>query len=277
MPAPHPLHQRTFTTADASVVGVMFDQGAQVASWVAGGQDALWVSRQARFEEGVGIRGGVPVCLPWFGAGRSGQARPKHGIARTMPWSFVGEEVGEDSVTATYTLPAGSFPGRAFGLSVRYEVTFGPELEMRLSVENEGDQTASFEEALHTYLAADDVEAARIEGLDGVEYVDHVDGKKVKRQAGDVVFTGHTDRVYGRGGTVVLHGAAGGRSLEITCENSANIVVWNPWEGGTADMADFGDDEWRDMLCIEGANTLGEAIELAPGQAHVMGYRIRIL
>lgn len=277
MPALRPLHQHTFTTADASVVGVMFDQGAQVASWVAGGQDALWLSRQARFEAGVGIRGGVPVCLPWFGAGRSGQARPKHGIARTMLWTFVGEEERDGSVTVTYTLPVGAFEGSARGLSVRYDVTFGPELEMRLCVRNESEQTASFEEALHTYLAVDNVQEARIEGLDGATYVDHADGKTVKKQVGDVVFTRYTDRVYGRGGTVVLHGAAGGRSLEITCENSANIVVWNPWEGGTADMADFGDDEWRDMLCIEGANTLGEAIELAPGQAHVMVYRIRIL
>ncbi|MEW6867007.1 D-hexose-6-phosphate mutarotase [Trueperella pyogenes] len=277
MSALRPLNQRTFATADAAVAGTVVDQGAQVTSWVVEGQDALWVSSCARFEEGQGVRGGVPICFPWFGLGRTGAARPKHGTARLTHWNFEESTACDDAVTATYSLPASTFPGRAFGLALRFEVTFGAELQMRLTVTNEGDEAASYEEALHTYFAVDDIRGARITGLEGVDYVDHADGKQAKTQDGDVVFTGQTDRVYARGGAMVLHGAAGGRTLEIVSKGAANTVVWNPWAGGTAEMADFADDEWAKMVCIEAANTLENAIELEPGAAHTLLYRVRVL
>ena len=178
-----------------------------------------WLDR-ARLMSALSLR----IMDPWFGAGRTGQAQPKHGAARITPWDFDGSTMQGDSVTAVYSLPAQTFPGRAFGLALRYEVTFGPELELKLTVINQGDETTSFEEALHTYLAVDDIRGVRIEGLDGASYVDHAGAKTEKTQMGEVVFTGQAARVYVRGATVILHGAAGGRALKIAFEGATNTV-----------------------------------------------------
>jgi glucose-6-phosphate 1-epimerase len=136
---------------------------------------------------------------------------------------------------------------------------------------NTGSSPFRFEAALHTYFRIGDIAQARVHGLDGVSYLDKTDGNQQKQQRGDVTIAKETDSVYlDTAGTVELHDPAMRRRIGIAKENSRTTVVWNPWADKTKAMSDLGDDEWKQMICIECANTGNAAVDLAPGQQHSM-------
>ena len=266
------LPPRTFTCSTAT--GAVYDHGAHVMMWTPAGTDpVLWMSAKSLLDDASGIRGGVPICFPWFGPGRSKDMAPAHGYARIRSWHFVGETATTDAVTATWTLDAR--PDDDFQFHAEYHVTFGRTLRLELAVTNTGAAVASFEEALHTYIAIGDIREVRVEGLDGAPYLDKVTGAETA-QVGDVTFTGETDRVYRSTADVVLVDPMLDRRIVVTRTGSADAVVWNPWIAKAAAMPDFGDDEWPGMVCIEGANVLANAIELAPGATHTMTYTLRV-
>jgi len=273
--------------ATALVTGEVYLHGAHVTAWTpAGAEPVLWVSSSARFAAGEAIRGGVPICFPWFGTGREpGLAPPPHGFARLAPWRLVAaEEHDGGAVTLTLELtdadaadvPAAQDWPHAF--TATYAVTFGRELTLALTVENTGEGEISYEEALHTYLAVADARTTTVQGLDGATYLDKAagGGPELVTQRGDVTFTAETDRVYDSTGTAVVVDESGGRRIGIEKEGSANTVVWNPWVDKAAAMPDYGDDEWPSMVCVETANALDAAIALAPGERHTMTARYAV-
>lgn len=267
----------TLTTPDGTVI--VYDQGAHVSTWFPTGSDpVLFVSRESAFEEGVPIRGGIPVCFPWFGPGRSGDRAPAHGFARILPWT----RVALDESSAAYELTEAAlsreqrqtFP---HDFSARLEVTTGDSLELRLTTANTGEDAFEIEEALHAYLSVGDVRDVTIRGLENTEYLDKLLGADRMPPAGEPLrITAETDRVYLCGGTVVVEDPVLERRLSITTKGAANTVVWNPWTDKAARMKDFGDDEWPAMLCVEGANVMEDAVRIEPGASHELVYRIEI-
>ena len=259
----------------ALAAGEVYLQGAHVTSWQpAGAEPVIWISPAAQFRSGSAIRGGVPICFPWFGAGRTGLT-PAHGFARTAPWNLTGATDAAGTVTLIFTLSHDDVAGAPgadswpYAFEASYAVTFAAELTLALTVRNTGAETFSFEEALHTYLAVADVRSATIEGLDGTLYVDKTASSEPAPlvQSGPVTFTAPTDRVYQHGEQLTLVDP-GARTIAVEPERTADTVVWNPWSDGAATMADLGDDDWTTMVCIEAANVLDDAITLAPGEAH---------
>ena len=263
----------------------IFDQGAQVWAWQPDGAEhpVVWMSAKSLFADGEPIRGGVPVCFPWFGPGRSGDLQPIHGFARTQTWHLatVKDTLDRDGrLIVEYTLDE-SMSGDQPNWPDRYAATlrakFTPEyLGLELQIENVGETDITFDEALHTYLRVGDVTQVTISGLDGATYFDKVTGEEGLVQAGDVTFTGETDRVYESTGEVVVNDPSLGRDLVIAKSGSANTVVWNPWVDKAAAMADFGDDEWREMVCVEAVNGLGNPVTLRPGESHHLKQRITL-
>jgi glucose-6-phosphate 1-epimerase len=255
--------------------------GAHVAHYQPRGQrPVLFMSGSSHFAPGKAIRGGVPVIFPWFGANAKDPKAPAHGFARTHLWDLreVKRREGDGAVTVSLSLKP-SPASRALWpheFEATFEVTVGPALEMALHVRNSGDAAFTFEEALHTYLAVNDVRNVTVEGLAGREYIDKVDGAKRKKQPpGPMRIEGETDRVYlNTPDTVTVNeaspGPGGRRRLSVSKQNSAATVVWNPWIAKAAAMADFGDYEWTGMICVETANVAEHAVTLAPGQTHVM-------
>ena len=128
-----------------------------------------------------------------------------------------------------------------------------------------------FEEALHTYHRVGDAKQVRVKGLDGTAYLDNMDGNREKRQAGDVVFTAQTDNAY-LDTTEALEVVDPVLRRRIRTEkgNSRTTVVWNPWREGAKALADFGDEEWRVMACVEASNIIAYAVELGAGEKHTM-------
>lgn len=266
-------------TPEAS--GELYLHGAQVTGWRAAGQDeVLFVSRQSRWEAGKAIRGGIPVCFPWFRNKADDSRAPAHGFARTRSWQVASVAAEGDGVTAVLTLESDESSLlwwlHAFRATLR--VHFGAQLRVALSVLNTGKAPLSFEEALHTYHRVGDATKVRVGGLDGVAYLDNVDGNVRKTQQGDVVFQGPTDNAYlGTHSALTLHDPVLDRTLRIDKRGSRTTVVWNPWESGAKAMADLGDEEWREMACVEASNILSGAVTIEAGQTHTMETTISVI
>lgn len=251
-------------------------QGAHLTSWTPAGHDpVIWMSERSTFAPGAPIRGGIPVCFPWFGPGPS-PAAGLHGFARTVPWTLVEAAGAGDAVNLTLALSdADVTDSQAWPhpFTARLTLLVGQSLAMDLTVTNTGEQSVTFQEALHTYLAVGDVREVHICGLEDLPFNDRL-GPGDQKPAGQMLrVTGETDRVYPQPGTIVVEDPTMGRTLSITASGSGNAVIWNPWVAKAAAMPDFGDAEWSQMLCVETCNVLERAVTLEPSASATMTAR----
>jgi glucose-6-phosphate 1-epimerase len=252
--------------------GEMHLHGAQVTSWKpAGAEEAIFLSRQACFEEGRAIRGGIPICFPWFRAKVDDSHAPAHGVVRTKIWTLESIEQNATGITVSMYTQSDPESRRWWPADFRllHRVTFGSELKLELTVSNTGAKPLRFEEALHAYYRVGDVRKVRIRGLDGVAYLDNIESNKKKKQNGDVVISSPADNAYmNTQNPLQLIDPVRNRSIQVTKQNSDSTVIWNPWAEGARALSDLGDDEWQDMVCVEGSNILENAVELAPSADH---------
>lgn len=250
--------------------------GAHVTHFQAsGGKPVLFLSRKSLFEADKPIRGGIPLIFPWFGPNSDDPSAPMHGFARVKNWDVINvSKTSAGDVAATFELTSKQPMSKVWphSFQLQYTVRVGRELSLTLSVKNLSSQAFSFEEALHTYLAVGDVRQARIDGLSGYQYIDKVDQFQVKTQAaGPIAIEGETDRVYlDTTDVVTVHDPLLSRELRVRKIDSKSTVLWNPWIAKAKAMADFGDEEWPDMLCVETANVGKNKVSLAPGASHEM-------
>jgi glucose-6-phosphate 1-epimerase len=256
----------------SSCAATMHLHGAHITSWrPAGSEEIIFVSSKARYVDGQAIRGGIPICFPWFrGKGDDPQA-PAHGLVRTRSWKLGSIKRQGPDVTVAMSTSSDDATKKWWPHEFRAElrVTFGRDLKLEFAVENAGSNECRYEEALHTYYLVGDIAAARVHGLDGASYLDNTDGNREKKQAGDVRVGQATDSAYVNSESALeVMDPALQRRIHIRKENSRTTVIWNPWKEAAENMSDMGADEWKKMLCVEGANILGNAITLHAGEQH---------
>lgn len=257
--------------------------GAHVTAWQPAGSDpVLFMSRESQWSATKPIRGGVPICFPWFGPHASEASAPSHGFARLRDWTLVEARDGEQGETLlTFELTPEASPPVAWPhpFASTYRVSVGQSLILSLEVHNPGSEPFSFEEALHTYFAVRDIRAVEIRGLENADYLDKVGGTAQRNQGPDPIrFTGETDRIYlNTAAMCTIHDPGLDRWIEVRKSGSGATVVWNPWVAKARAMADFGDDEWPEMVCVETGNVSVHAVTLAPGERHAMTARIDVL
>jgi glucose-6-phosphate 1-epimerase len=252
----------------------MYLHGAHVTSWKpSGAEEVLFLSSRSRWEDGHSVRGGVPVCFPWFGGKSADSTAPAHGFVRTKAWrlesiSTIGRAVAVSMCTESDESTRRWWPGE---FRLIHRATFGPELSLELLVCNTGRTLLRFEEALHAYLRVGDIHQARLQGLDGARYVDKTDSGRTKRQSGEIAIASETDRIYlDTTDAIELLDPAMRRTTRVAKVNSRTTVVWNPWIDKARSLPDLGVDEWARMVCIESSNVADAAVDLAPGQEHAM-------
>jgi len=239
--------------------------GASVTHFQLHGESPLlFLSDQSRFEKNAPIRGGIPIIFPWFGKpeGRTTQ----HGFARVRAWEMVeAKKQADGSVAVHLSLPASA---ELLSIPLDYYVTIGKSLTAELVVTNYSDREFSFENCLHTYFTVGDINQVSVIGLQGVEYLDSLEGRMRKQEMNDAIrFTSEVDRVYVNAPHAVeIHDRALRRIIRVEKEGSASTVVWNPWITKAKAMADFGDNEYQRMICVESGNVAVNAISLAIGQ-----------
>lgn len=250
-------------------------QGAQLLAWRPRDEEpVIWVSPAARYEPGIAIRGGVPICWPWFGPHASDPSLPQHGFARTAPWQVVAvERLYDDRTRLTLRLPDGHGPGGSAGwphpTELLYMITVGRALELDLVTRNAGPAPITIGQALHTYFAVSDYERVTVHGVEGCRYLDKVHGGE-KVQDRPLRLSGRTDRVYlASVRDVVIEDPGLGRAIRIARRNSHSTVVWNPGYDGAA-AGDFGPDGSRGMLCVETANAGPDTVRLEPHAVHLL-------
>jgi len=257
----------------------VYHHGAHVIDWTPRGFDpVLWMSEKTYLDSEFAIRGGIPICWPWFGAGRDGVSSPLHGFARLAEWRLVRSHHTDDAVGATYILIDSNLDKFDSPYRLTYHVSFGTEFSATLTVRNTGSRRFTFEGALHTYLRVGDIREVTLVGLDQAVYLDRVSGHELgpHRQEGDVTITDETDRIYHSLGDIDVVDPRGGRRITVSRTGSQDAVIWNPWMEKAATMPDLGADEWTQMVCVETANVAEHAVTLAPGKEHVMGFTLKV-
>ena len=224
--------------------GEIYLHGAHVTSWRrSGAEEALFVSTTSRWQDGIAIRGGVPICFPWFGDKADDPKAPAHGFVRTKPWRLDAITCSGDAVTVTMSTGSDEATRQWWPAEFRlnYRATFGSELSLELELLNTGPTALRFEEALHAYHRVGDVRTARLEGLDGIHYLDKTANYHENVQSGDVTIASETDRVYlDTPGAVELHDPVLRRRIRVSKENSLTTVVWNPWAEKAKSYGRFG-------------------------------------
>ncbi|MGA8137289.1 MAG: D-hexose-6-phosphate mutarotase [Pseudomonas gingeri] len=264
-------------------------QGAQILSYQLAGQPPLiWLNNEAVFKQGQGIRAGVPVCWPWFGnfsrnpdsvqaMRQSSEAATAHGFVRTMNWTLEGIEAEGEAVNVTFSLPLpeGGLPGWPHKVGLTLRIRLGETLQVELTSENQDDHPVSISQALHTYFAVSDVRNVRVEGVEGLSYIDTLEDWKSTTQMGSLHFSGETDRIYQDApAQLSIVDSDWQRRIQLTSSGSRTAVIWNPWIGRASQLTDMADDGWQKMLCIETANVMDDVVTLAPGASHTLGVTI---
>ena len=248
--------------------------GGQVLSYQpqAEAADVLFVSDQAYYQAGKAIKGGIPVCWPWFGSDSQGLGRPTHGIVRNRMWSVIGTTTtahGEPqlSLGLTDTPETQAIWPHAFKLILT--VTLGETLRLALTTRNTGQQVFSLTQALHTYFSVGDIAKTRLLGLEGTQYFDKSAAAKsgLQPQNGDVLIGQEVDRIYTDVPTEVsIIDDELKRRINIASTGSNSMVVWNPWVDIAAAMADLRDDDYLRFLCVETTNAAPDEVVVLPGE-----------
>lgn len=272
-----PLTPRVVERAESRVVA--YDHGAHLASWTVRGEPVVWLSERAVLDGSRAIRGGVPICFPWFAAGPDGAHSPSHGPVRTTVWT--PDDTLEQEVLAWRLSSAdvAGAPGAEHlpgAFELRYAVSLpdaSQALSVALQITNPGTDPLRVEAALHTYLAVADVTGTTVTGLDGADYLDKVRGLR-RRQDGPVRLDGEIDNVYDSPGTEDLRVEDGQRTIHLHPVGATQTVVWNPGPRAAAEMSDLDDEEWRDFVCVEAAATGARALTIPPGGSHVLACAI---
>ncbi len=258
----------------AQAEATVYLHGAHVTHYQPKGQSpVLFMSGKSMFEAGKPIRGGVPICFPWFGPKSGDPKAPGHGLVRQKDWvveAATRQADGSVEVTLALTSDDAMLKDWPHEFTARFIVCVGAALELTLEITNRSAATCRYEEAMHTYLAVADVRTVGITGLGGTTYIDKVRSmERFAEGAAPIAIAGETDRVYlNTQAAVTVSDPAARRRITVSKEGSNTTVVWNPWIAKAGRMPDFGPDEWPRMLCIETCNAADNAVELEPGATH---------
>ncbi|MCF1427496.1 MAG: D-hexose-6-phosphate mutarotase [Shewanella sp.] len=255
----------------------IFMQGAQIDYFEPlGKKPLLWVSSADDYQPGNGIRGGIPVCWPWFGVNDK-EGFPQHGFARNRNWSLESVQMQGDIAKLRFALQI-SVDDRQYWphdtqVAVEFELT--ETLKLSLINHNRGDETVTLTQALHTYFPITDIHQLTASGFAGAKYIEFAKGPYAQ-EGDEVQFVRETDRVYTDLGPVqLLHTKDG--TIEVGREHSHSAVLWNPWIDKSKWLSRFNDDDYLTMVCLEAANVLEDKLVLEPGQSHTLTTTVRWL
>ncbi|WP_397450638.1 D-hexose-6-phosphate mutarotase [Pseudomonas sp. NA-150] len=269
---------------------VVAQQGAHIISYQLDGQEPLiWSNPQAVFKQGKAIRGGMPICWPWFGnlernpqsvqaMRQSAEPAKAHGEVRVLDWELMGMGEDGDALLIDFIQPMaeGQLPGWPHNVALKLSIRLDEALNVSLVCFNASAETVTLSQALHSYFAVSDVRQISIEGLDGLKYLDTLHSwDESQVQSGDLTFAGETDRIYQQSPNLLtIVDLEWKRKIQIHSTGSQSAVVWNPWTAKATTLSDMADDGWQGMVCVETANVMSDVVTLAPDDMHVISVSI---
>ena len=255
--------------ASAKCDAKIFLQGGQITEYIPkNNKPLIWVSQDETYQEGASIRGGIPICWPWFGT-HANDGWPAHGFARTSVWQADEVHESDEQITVSLKLPmklvnTTYWPHQS---ALKVEFVLSDKLQVRLTTTNLGSTPFSFTQALHTYFPTSDITNTHVDGLQGAQYIEFGEGPFVQNDV--VSFERETDMVYTQANTIQTINTPEG-VINVSRENSSSCVLWNPWIEKSKRLSNFADDEYKTMLCLEAANVLTDKVTLEPKQSHTL-------
>ena len=254
--------------------------GGQMLGWQPAGHDpVLWLSEAAVFDRKTPVRGGIPICWPWFGGHEMHDDWPSHGFARTTDWPYEGV-ADTDSRLSQLALPIWPPNTTYWPHMSRPFMTcrVAETLDIELSNVNIDPYPIEFGQALHTYFCVGDIEAISIQGLEDCAFVDKLTAREEAATKAPISISGETDRIYRQPvGPITLRDPVLNRSLTIEHAGATSAIVWNPWIEKSARLDDMGPrDAYRGMVCIETGNVGPDPVRLQPGESHTLKTRITV-
>lgn len=246
--------------------------GAQLLSYKPAGaeHDLFYLSQKAVYQQGKPIRGGIPLCWPWFGEDPGNLGRQAHGFARNLFWNVLETSVEDDvaEIVLGIETTATSKQWWPSEFKLKKTLRIGDTLDISVNTENTGHIPFTVSKALHSYFRVGDISRTRVSGLDGLDYLDKTLGFARQKQNGDVTAQGETDRVYLNAPSKVrIVDEALKRMIEIEQSGADNVVVWNPWDKAAA-LEDMSESDYQQFICVESANALANSVILGPGESH---------
>jgi len=248
----------------------------QVLSYkpVAEDEDLMFVSDNASFIEGKAIKGGIPICWPWFGEDPSGSNNPNHGFARNSYWEVSCVKIIDDGTTCIKLELSDSEETRKiwpFAFYLSLEITIGDDLTLQLLTQNTGNQTFIITEALHTYFNVGDATQVELLGLEHSEFLNKTEGNAGACQISGIALNKETDRIYkDEKHELTLIDPVFNRNIKITSSGNKNVIVWNPWVERSAEISDLNSDDYKHFICIEIANAAADQVEIPAGEEYAM-------
>ena len=269
----------------------VFLQGAQITRYQRHHQPPhLFLSEACLYKQGLPLRGGIPICWPWFGdlhrnpdalqqqfSSEQLVSAPAHGFIRERDWQLNDIRIISDECTAlefTYSIEQGAEILWPFKTLLTYTMEIGKTLNVNLVVENKDQKNMTFSSALHTYLQVGHIQDSSIKGLNGVSYIDALNKWQQSIQESTLEFNAEIDRIYQMPHAsqktelpcILLIDKA--RKIKVTSKGSASTVIWNPWIEKSKQLSQFREDDYLKMICIETANVLDDCKTLSPGKSH---------
>jgi glucose-6-phosphate 1-epimerase len=257
-------------------------QGSHITHFKPRGADSvLWMSTQSEFRTGVAIRGGIPICWPWFGPHPTDARMPQHGFARIEKWNVIDVDdlpTGEIQVQMSLSNSPRTRELWPFEFDLSYRILIGEQLKLELICSNVGSVVLSdIGCALHTYFQVADIKDVQVHGLDERRYIDKTDGASTKWQSGPLWITEETDRVFlDSAEAIQLVESRRQRSVNVQKTGSQSTVIWNPWIEKANAMVDFPNDGYQRMICIETANAGNDVRKIGLGGEHILTAEIAI-
>ncbi len=272
-------HQVAIKIKTAWSWAVIYLQGAHLTSFerVNDGdfQELIWLSPLAHYQANKAIRGGIPICWPWFGKKLDAPDLAQHGFARSSLFDVKQvNEMSDGKIQLILELKNTKESEVIWPFQFKLEVIFtlGEELSIELKTTNTGDKDFSFSEAIHSYFKVDDIHQTELKGLAGAQYFDQL-SQATQQQNGVLIFDQEIDQIYQTANQnnfqslLIKQQNNQKNNINVSQKNANSTVVWNPWITKAQQMSDFPDDGFLEMLCVEAANT-GDGIFLKKDQSH---------
>lgn len=257
-------------------------QGAHIVEYTPHAEsNILWVSSIAKYGTQQAIRGGIPICWPWFGSHPHDSSMPSHGFARNCVWSLISVTTDEDDKTLVHLkLKSNSVTRKLwpFEFELDYRICIGSQLTVSLTTHNHDQQFFSISEAIHSYFKLQDVASASVLKLSGCYYIDKLAAGITVQQCGDVAIDQAIDRIYlNAPDQQLIVDKLLGRTISVEKSGCADTVIWNPWRYQAQQIKDFDDQGYRQMVCVEAVNSRVNQINIAPNASHTMSQTIKFL
>lgn len=237
----------------------------------------IWLSDFSHLDNSKSLRGGIPVCWPWFGRHRTDKSNPSHGLVRNIPWVIKDFKFENSEFTLRVT-PTQTDEMRKHipeGVVLTEVIKLTETLDVSLVTTNNSHAPYEFSAALHTYFYVGDIKETELHGLTQSHYISEQTNWQSTDSPKCYRFREHTDRIHiDQAEYAEIESPV--HTYQLTQSGHNSLIVWNPWREVSTNTPGMGSEVWQEMLCVEPA-AFKPYLNLKPGHSHTLKQHIDVV